>query len=97
MNSIRCDGYLCPDGYLETFKSVLADYRANPLHIFFSVLMMIFALISNMAGLGITKYGSAASRESVGFMRSIVVWFFLIVVPINSEYLQEFFWLGFFY
>jgi hypothetical protein len=50
-----------------------------------------------MAGLGIIKYGSAASRESVGFMRSVVVWFFLIFVPINSVYLQQFFFVGFFY
>ena len=87
MNSIRCNGYLCSDGYLESIKSVFADYRANPIHIFFSVLMIIYACITNMAGLGISKYGSAASRETVGFMRSLIVWFILIVVPINSVYL----------
>ena len=83
MNSIRCtSSTYCPTGYLESIKSIFTDYTANPLHLFFSVLVIIYSCISNMAGLGITKYGSAASRETVGFIRNLLVWIFLIVVPL---------------
>ncbi|TNV78092.1 hypothetical protein FGO68_gene7334 [Halteria grandinella] len=84
-NNDICTGRVIEDTYL-----VFQDYGANYMLILQSLALGTLTLIINIAGVTITKIGSASQRTVVDQMRNLTVWAYFIVVPINGAYLDKF-------
>lgn len=94
MNLIPCTmNSIChnQDNVVESSIGAFRDYQANPLLIIQSVILIVDVCILNIAGLSITKYGSAAQRTTCDMLRTVVVWIFLINVKIGDG--EKFNWL----
>ena len=48
------------DGVIESTLGVFRDYKSNSFLIWQSVIIIVAVCIANIAGVSITKYGSAA-------------------------------------
>ena len=88
---IKCDARsVCTNGVIEDSIGALQDYHANPILILYSIAMIISVSILNVAGVSVTKYGSAAQRTTCDMMRNLFIWVFFILVPVDGIYLEEF-------
>ena len=76
---------------VESSLGAFRDYQANPLLIIQSVILIVDVCILNIAGVSITKYGSAAQRTTCDMLRNLLVWIFLLNVKIGKG--EEFNWL----
>ena len=80
---IPCDvKSMCSNGVIEDTYGVFEDYAANSSLIIQSCVLIIVACIVNSTGVGITKYGSAAQRITIGLAKNLLVWIVFLVVPI---------------
>ena len=61
----------------------MEDYAANPNFIWQSVLLLVLSGASKAVGVSITKYGSAASRATVGLAKNMFVWIAFLTIPIH--------------
>ena len=73
---------LCSNGCVEDTQGAMEDYAANPNLIWQSVLLLVLSGASNAVGVSITKYGSAASRATVGLAKNMFVWIAFLTIPI---------------
>ena len=62
---------------------VFEDFAANSTLIIISACLIIVSCTSNATGVGITKYGSAAQRTTVGLAKNFNVWIVFMVIPIT--------------
>jgi hypothetical protein len=76
---------------VESSLGAFRDYQANPLLIIQSLILIVDVCILNIAGVSITKYGSAAQRTTCDMLRNLFVWIFLINVKIGDG--ETFNWL----
>jgi hypothetical protein len=79
------------DDVVESSLGAFRDYQANPLLIIQSLILIVDVCILNIAGVSITKYGSAAQRTTCDMLRNLFVWIFLINVKIGGG--EKFNWL----
>ena len=83
MQSVTCDvKALCAFGRIEDTVRVFEDYAANPTLIVQSVVLIFVSCIVNSTGVGITKYGSAAQRTTIGLAKNMLVWIVFMCIPI---------------
>ena len=68
---------------MEDTVRVFEDYATNPTLIIQSCVLIIVSCIVNSTGVGITKYGSAAQRTTIGLAKNVFVWIVFMVVPIK--------------
>ena len=81
---IPCDNKtLCVNGVVEDTVGVFEDYAANTSLILQSILLICVSGSSNATGVGITKYGSAAQRTTVGLAKNMLVWIVFMTIPID--------------
>ena len=80
---VPCDvKALCTNGVIEDTVGVFEDYAANSTLIWQSVLLIFVSCTVNSTGVGITKYGSAAQRATVGLAKNMLVWIVFLTIPI---------------
>lgn len=77
------------DNVIESSIGAFRDYAANPLLIVQSIILIVDVCALNIAGVSITKYGSASQRAACDMMRNLFVWIFLLNVKIGED--KEFF------
>jgi drug/metabolite transporter (DMT)-like permease len=73
------------DNVIESSLGVLRDYQANPLLLYQSLFLIFDVCILNIAGVSITKYGSAAQRTTVSMLITFLAWIFLLNVNIGES------------
>ena len=73
---------MCVNGVIEDTIGVFEDYAANSTLILISVTLIIVSMTSNISGVSITKYGSAAQRTTVGLAKNLLVWIVFLTIPI---------------
>ena len=67
---------------MEDTLRVFEDYAANPSLLIQSIALIFVSCIVNSTGVGITKYGSAAQRTTVGLAKNMLVWIVFLILPI---------------
>jgi hypothetical protein len=83
MQVVRCDvKAICAYGPIEDTFRVFEDYAANPTLIMQSVVLIFVSCVVNSTGVGITKYGSAAQRTTVGLAKNMLVWIVFLCIPV---------------
>ena len=83
MQVVKCDvKAICAYGPIEDTARVFEDYAANPTLIVQSVILIFVSCIVNSTGVGITKYGSAAQRTTVGLAKNMLVWIVFLCIPV---------------
>ena len=99
---IPCDiESVCTNGVIEDTWGVFEDFQANPVLLGFSLFLIFDVCILNIAGVSITKYGSAAQRTTCSMVMNAFVWIFYIFVPVGKtesggpRYIEAFTWLQF--
>ena len=101
---IPCDiKSVCVNGVIEDTVGVFEDYAANSTLIVISTCLIFVSLTVNSTGVGITKYGSAAQRATIGLAKNMLVWIVFLVTPIayydfkkqewDSKQVEKFDWL----
>ncbi len=73
------------NGVIESTSGAFKDYAANSLLIWQSVIYILSITFLNIAGVSITKYGSAAQRSACDMCRPLIVWIFLMNVEIGGQ------------
>ena len=73
---------LCAYGPMEDTFRVFEDYAANPSLLIQSIVLIFVSCVVNSTGVGITKYGSAAQRTTVGLAKNMLVWIVFLILPI---------------
>jgi len=49
------------------------------------VIVIVNVCIHYVAGVSITKYGSAAQRTTCDMLRNLIIWTFLLTVPLGGK------------
>ena len=76
---------VCTNGIIEDTAGVFRDYAANPVHIAYSLSLILLVTALNVCGVSVTKYGSSAQRTTCDIMRNLFVWIFFMSVSINGQ------------
>jgi hypothetical protein len=80
------------DKVIESSIGAFRDYAKNPILILQSFILIVSICLQYIAGVSITKYGSAAQRTTVSMLRNVFVWVFLMNVQIGDSKETFTFW-----
>lgn len=88
---IPCDiKDLCPYGVLEDTSRAITDYGDNHILILLSFFICFSIASFNAFGVTVTKNASAAQRSTIDTSRTVLIWFFMLAVPIYGQYLESY-------
>jgi hypothetical protein len=60
------------------------DFGANHNLILLSVFICISIALFNAFGVSVTKNASAAQRSTIDTSRTVIIWIFFLIVPLNG-------------
>ena len=86
LGQIKCSNPdLCPYGTVESSKRAIEDFNANKILILLSVAICLSIACFNGFGVSVTKNASAAQRSTIDTSRTVIIWIFFLIVPMNGK------------
>ncbi len=77
---------------MEDTTQAFRDYAANPTLIWLSVSVCFTMAFFNGFGVAVTKNASSAQRATIDTARTLLIWVFFLIVPVNGQ-TENFYWL----